>query len=63
MFNFNTMKTIGIDTPHGVFHCGIFYIKSNQIKKYLFIRINKFIVYIRAKCSKVFISLKCLLIL
>ena len=27
---------------------------SNQIKKYLLTRINKFILYIRAKCSKVF---------
>ena len=29
-------------------------IKSNQIKNYLFTHTNKFIVYIRAKCSKVF---------
>ena len=29
-------------------------IRSNQIKNYLFTHTNKFIVYIRAKCSKVF---------
>ena len=26
MFDFNAMKKIGIDTTHGVFHCGIFHI-------------------------------------
>ena len=29
-------------------------IKSSQIKNYLFTHANKLIVYIRAKCSKVF---------